>query len=211
MNVVTIRDIETKDMKQIRDIVKDVWDFSEFMGNEKVADAAVGIYFSQFFTNSSFGKVATLNGEVVGVVFGSLNGQEPHCRMLQGNQINDIMILMRAPVKVRRDFTYYVQTINDANAELIQGKVDDYDGALDFFIVSKKAQGLKLGKQLWNHAVNYFKDHQADKIYLYTDTYCNFGFYDYNGFKRANTKDVVMEFSGGDDQVGIYLYEYSFN
>ena len=206
-----MRNVEEEDMKQVRDIVRDIWDFVDFMSCEKIADAAVAVYLNQFFRNSSFGKVALLDGEVVGVVFASVVGEAPTCRMLQGDHINNTITLMEAPDYVRSDFTLYIRTIIDANALLISGKVDEYDGSLDFLIVSQKAQGLKVGKKLWHQAATYFKKHQAQKIYLYTDTYCNVGFYEHNGFKRVNTKDIVMGFSEGNDQVSNYLYEYSFS
>jgi hypothetical protein len=44
---------------------------------------ALGIYINTILYRSSFGKIAELNGQVVGCIFGSYRDDEPKCRLLK--------------------------------------------------------------------------------------------------------------------------------
>ena len=92
---------------------------------------------------------------------------------------------------------------------LIQGKKDGFQGCIQLFIVSKESRGLGVGKTLINHLSNYMKSMNVESIYLYTDSKCNYGFYDSQNFKHLNEKEIY--FDSAQSKLNIFLYSYNFN
>lgn len=74
------------------------------------------------------------------------------------------------------------------------------------FLVSKESRGLGVGKALISQTFDYMKDFNVESLYLYTDTRCNYGFYDSQNFKRLNEKKVY--FDSPNDSLDIFLYSY---
>ncbi len=74
------------------------------------------------------------------------------------------------------------------------------------FLVSKESRGLGVGKALISQTFDYMKDFNVESLYLYTDTRCNYGFYDSQNFKRLNEKKVY--FDSLNDSLDIFLYSY---
>lgn len=128
--------------------------------------------------------------------------------MLVEDSTDDIFTLMEGSSADRAGFCEFMRKLNQIYDDLIVDRLEDYNGTLDFFVVSEKARGQRIGKKLWNELLAYFEENQAKSIYVYTDSSCNFGFYDYNGFKRVATQDLIMNSEGNDECTEIYLYDY---
>lgn len=56
---------------------------------------------------------------------------------------------------------------------------------LRLFMVSESARGKRVGTQLLNAAQESMKNSGAKLYYLYTDSTCDFGYYDAHGFERV--------------------------
>lgn len=213
MNQITIRDVEARDLPEIKAIIDEIWEFSDWFETEGAADTALGIYFNQVLYGNSFGKAALLDGKVVGVIFGHVKGELPKYRMLQEDNTKYIMSLLNMHEDDRSIINEFISKMHYGYEELIAKKIDSYDGVLDFLIVSEKAQGLKIGKKLWDELAAYFRETKAKSIYVFTDTECNFGFYDHLGFSRKGERDVTYIFGDEPDEQydeTIFLYDYQF-
>ncbi|MGL5722462.1 MAG: GNAT family N-acetyltransferase, partial [Brevinema sp.] len=80
-----------------------------------------------------------------------------------------------------------------------------YQGYIKLFIVSKDSRGLGVGKKLLSYQLDYMNKMNVRSLYLYTDTICNFGFYDANNFQRVNQKEYVDPF---EQKLSVFLYQY---
>jgi len=116
--------------------------------------------------------------------------------------------LLGAPDIIRRNIHEYFSKERDAYGRLIRGINGDYDGTLDFLILGKEAQGLGIGKNLWLALKAYFLETGAKAIYLYSDTDCNFGFYESQGFRRKREMETTFVFEGTPYVTNQFLYEY---
>ena len=81
----------------------------------------------------------------------------------------------------------------------------DFDGVLTLFVISKECQGLGIGKKLLSYFFEYEKQNDVKNIYVYTDSKCNYKFYDSQGFIKLNkgtfnVKTIKIIF--------IYIYFY---
>ncbi|UOE95150.1 MULTISPECIES: GNAT family N-acetyltransferase [Bacillaceae] len=207
MNV-EIRDIRKEDLEPIKAITADTF-AKGFIEDKNTLNAAITMMFmSPILNKSTFGRVATLDGEVIGVIFGSRVGEIPTYRLLQEDYSNELLQLLNLNDVERNLFIDLMSKTNEAYSELISGKEDEFQGCLEFFAVSEKARGKKIGKKLLDELISYFTDTEAKKIYVYTDTISNYGFYDYNGFTRFNEEVTVFELPNGKFENKNFIYEY---
>jgi ribosomal protein S18 acetylase RimI-like enzyme len=67
---------------------------------------------------------------------------------------------------------------------------------------------MGIGKRLMNDLKDYFSKMSAESISVFTDSKCNYGFYDSQGFRRIGTKDVVLNMTPEMGPMRIFLYDY---
>jgi N-acetylglutamate synthase-like GNAT family acetyltransferase len=77
-----------------------------------------------------------------------------------------------------------------------------FDANVEFLVVSPDAQGMGVGKKLWFDLKETFVGQGIKDIYVYTDTSCNFGFYDHQGFTKIGTNPLKTQ----HHEVDVYLY-----
>ena len=208
MPQLTIRDVEADDIPKLKALIDDTWAWDDLADDETVLDALLGLYLNQVLYDSSFGKVAVLDGELAGAIFGCVEGDVPSYRMLQEDGTEHSLTLLNAAEHERRDIYTCMSTLNATYARLLDGKT--YDGTLVFLAVAENAQGLGVGKALWHALASYFRERQAERISVFSDTDCNFGFYEHSGFSKRETQALTCTFSKEVWQVDVYLYEYQF-
>ena len=86
-----------------------------------------------------------------------------------------------------RDF----RNIIGAYAEFCKDLIRPEWAELRLLIVDKGCKGLGLGRLLLRRAGEILRDKDLKGLFFYTDTDCNFGFYDHLGAKRVGYKDVL--------------------
>ena len=211
MSEIIIRDITSEDMPAIKDVVREVWEWEDASEDDAVIDACVAIYFAPIVHDATFGRVALLDGKVVGVIFGALDGDPPSYKHLLEDLTPHILLMMQAQECDRLGMCEYMTKQAGAYKALIAGIEDEYDGALDFLALSNAAQGKGIGKRLWLALKEHMQARNTSKVYLYSDSECNFGFYESQGFARRNKVNMRVVFDGEEDVTEQYLYEYCFS
>jgi len=210
MKHVVIRDVEAGDIPGIKNVMREVWDWASIIGEEAAIDSALGLYLNQFLYNGTFGRAAILDGKMAGVIFGSVNEAVPKYRMLQEDGTAHAFSLLGSCERDRENIYEYFSKLKDVDEKLVRGIGDEYDGTLGFLALAKESQGLGVGKKLWLALKEYFLENNANAIYLYSDTECNFGFYERQGFKRRRELEVVFAFDGEPYATKQFLYEFRF-
>ncbi|MBE3648801.1 GNAT family N-acetyltransferase [Paenibacillus polymyxa] len=204
-----IRDIRKEDIEPIKAIIADTWNAKDFIEDDGIINATVTMMFiSPILNKSTFGRVATLDGEVIGVIFGSRVGEITSYRLLQEDYTSELLQLLNLNDIERKVFVELTSMTNEAYSKLIRGKEDEFQGCLEFFAVSEGARGKKVGKQLFNELISYLKNTKTNKIYVYTDTMSNYGFYDHNGFVRLDEEVTVFNLPNGKLENTNFIYEY---
>ena len=211
MSEIVIRDITQSDIPAIKAVVREVWAWEEFFEDDAVIEACVAIYFAPVLHEATFGRVALLDGKVVGVVFGAVDGQPPRYKHLLEDLTPHVLLMMQADERDRLGFCQYLTKLGATYKALISGIEDEYDGALDFLVLSRSAQGKGVGKQLWLALKEHLEAKSATKVYLYSDSDCNFGFYESQGFVRRSKMGMHAVYDGEEEVTEQYLYEYRFD
>ena len=214
MSDVALRDILKEDLPAIKSLILQAfgkgWNLERYIHNEELLSALLGIYASIFLEPSTFGKVAVKGGEVVGVILCSVNGEATVFRQLQTDTAPNALALLTATESDRMDIIEHMSVSFQTIGRLLENRIDSCDGGLELIAVSKLAQGLKIGKMLWDEACAYYNSMSAKQIYLIADSACNVGFYNHNGFSRTATEQAVYNYTTGQRRSQVFVYEYRF-
>ena len=214
MTDVFIRDIEEKDLPILKSFIVeawgDGWNLKRFNQNSDFFQSLLDIYLSIFLNSSTFGRVVMMGDNVVGAVLGSMNGEFPKFRQFQKDIAPHTLALLSATEAERMDVVEHLSISFQSIGELLENKIDTYDGSLEYIVVSEQARGLKIGKLLWDEISTYFNSKNAKSIYLIADSQCNIGFYNHNGFSKVDVKEAIYNYTTGQKRFDIFLYDYQF-
>ena len=75
------------------------------------------------------------------------------------------------------------------------------------FALSPEYRGLGIGKKLFQCLLNYMQSEGIKEFYLYTDTSCNFGFYEHQGMKRQQQHKQFVNVRGQKGELEFYVYD----
>lgn len=209
MDKVIYRDLCEKDYERIKELICEAFRFDEFIKDRKFLDLILTEYLQGCILVSSFSKVAEKDNKIIGIILGEAKSDKNRlakfhnvfsylsnkCKLILSNKENR---------KISKEFSKVHKVYN----EIIQGKKDNFQGAIQLFIVSKESRGLGIGKTLIHHVFDYMKSMNVNSLYLYTDNRCNYGFYDSQNFKRLNEKELYLDSLG--DNLNVFLYGYDF-
>lgn len=90
---------------------------------------------------------------------------------------------------------------------MIAEKGKSYSAELALFAVSSVCRGKGIGKMLYQSAKEYMEQEGVDSFYLFTDTSCNYGFYEHQGMKRQAEKTHSFDIKGQKAKMNFYLYD----
>jgi len=210
MHPVVIRSLETNDIPRIRTVIRGIWDWAHMTDNDKVISARIGLYVNELLHNSSFGKIALIGKKTAGAIFGRVRGEEPALRMMQQDMTEDILALLKATDDERMAVCEYISSIQTAYAGMMGGNENDYDGEIVFLGIAEEARGRGIGRRLWESAREHFISRNVRKIYTYTDTESDFGFYEHLGFKKIGEWRSTFVLGKERFEMDSFLYAYRF-
>jgi len=205
-----LRDVESADLPRIKELMEQSWDWAELFETRPPLDATISMYLNQVLYDSSFAKVAVLDGNIVGAIFGFANGDVPRYRMLMDDPTYHTLTLLNAPEEEAKSVYEYMSKTFKVYEQMLEDEDNPYDGTLDFLVVAEEAKGLGIGKALWYELAAYFAEQQTKQIYVYTDTTCNIGFYEHMGFTKKAAHEVTYYFDGEPETQTLFLYDYQF-
>lgn len=208
-NKVMYRELHKGDYEIIKKLIGDAFGFSEFIKDPDFLNLILNSYLQECILDSSFSKVAIKNGKVIGIILGNANKDKNkiksfHNRISLISSLIKIMFTKNDNKKDLKEFSKIQKTYK----EIFKGNENNFQGCIQLFIVSKESRGLGVGTSLMNYLFDYMKSMKVKSLYLYTDTRCNYQFYDKNNFKRLNEKKV--HFNRVNESLNIFLYGYNF-
>lgn len=80
-----------------------------------------------------------------------------------------------------------------------------------FFAISSKARGKGIGKKMFCNMLEYMKLQNINDFYLFTDTTCNYGFYEHQGMNRCDEKSKTFLIHGKEAKMTFFLYDYKIS
>lgn len=200
-----IRELKKEDMPELENIIRKTWNYDRFAGS-KTAKRLARVFLISCLTNQTFSRVALLEGKPVGIILAK-NGAVHKCPFsYRWQQICAIasVLFTREGRKVSKIF----QGVNGVDKELLKRCKTLYPAELALFAVDASCRGKGIGKLLFQEALSYMKEQKLPRFYLYTDTSCNYGFYEHQGMVRRQEQDKVFFVNGEEAKMTFFIYDY---
>lgn len=200
------RSVKKTDYPDLAKLISDTWGYQKFC-SEKVALLMGKIYLHSCLSNQSYNCVAERGGVPVGVIMG--RGKHLTLDALRHSAIRFMNIIRMACSKEGRQVLNLFQGFDKIDQELLESSGRRFDGELSFFAVREDQRGMGIGKTLFSNLLTYMQSIHADNFYLFTDTTCNYPFYERQGLKRYGEKAWSSPLMP-DLKIHFFLYAYEF-
>ena len=176
---ITLREFQNQDFKALENIIRETWHYDELC-SPKTASKLARVYLSSCLTNYTFSRAALDNGVPVGIILAK-NRAIHRCPF--GN-------------------------VNGIDQQLLQDCGRTYPAEIALFAVDSSCRGKGIGKVLFQSALDYMKEQKLDAFYLFTDTSCNYGFYEHQGMTRRCEKEHTFMINGQTAKMNFFIYDY---
>ncbi|HCA74070.1 MAG TPA: GNAT family N-acetyltransferase [Bifidobacterium sp.] len=174
--------------------------------------AAIDLQDALARTTTAF--VAERDGRVLGMILGSVRS---HITDKQRTRHSIRRNCLALPLMFSAEGRHGVSdqlAILRADRELEHDAGKKYAAEVVLFVVSASARGMGVGRRLFAHMLHEFRHAGIREYFLFTDTTCDYGFYDHRGLERRAAR--TMRFpsftqSDGDKggAVSFFLYDGS--
>lgn len=203
---IVLREYQKQDFDALADVVRKTWKYDEFC-SPKTAKMLAGVYLHSCLANQTFTQVAVVDGAVSGIIMGkNIRTYKP--RLVQKLR----MALSIASFLLTRDgraSARIFKNVNQIDRELLEDCRNDYDGEIAFFAVGPECRGKGIGKLLFESVLRYMNDQQIKNLFLFTDTSCNYGFYEHQGMTRRSQKVHTFRLGNQREEMTFFVYDYT--
>ena len=192
---VNLRAFQKEDTEAIEAIIREAWHYDDLCSH-KTACKLARVFLSSCLTNYTFSRVAVLNGKPVGIILVKDIARHTCPLPNRFRQLRAVLSLYltkegRAVSKISTDYGSLksvkpcaFENVTGIDRELLRESGKNYPAELALFVVSPSCRGQGVGKALFQAALDYTGQQKLDEIYLFTDTSCNYGFYEHAGLHR---------------------------
>ena len=208
MSDIIYRELLKEDIQDICAIIDQTWDMNKYTDDQKTAEGLLEVYLTSYLVRSNFEEVAVLDGKVVGVIL----GRNESTFIDKDSEHYDIMEAFKKkgfPITEKENIaSKYISRIDDADRQMLNKHVGEFDAELNLFIVDGEYRGMGIGKRLFADFIRFLKYNGAKNLYLFTDDFCNVEFYVHIGYKMRERIEVhSKEF---DEKGYFYLFSKEF-
>ena len=189
MAEIKIRPIKKDDIVPLGHIISDTWGFGESF-SEKPAFRMGKLYLAQSLNESNFCRVAEIDGEVSGLITARAD------KLKRGSiKVKLFLIKSFIPVLFNTEAlgaSKILKDIEALNKRLYKASGKDFSGEIPLFVMKDSAKGKGVGGRLYGEALEFMKANGTKEFFIYTDTTCDYGFYDHKGAKRLSQEDLLI-------------------
>ncbi|MUH59757.1 GNAT family acetyltransferase [Bifidobacterium sp. GSD1FS] len=201
---ISYRTLQRDDYPALTKMLCDAWHKQTEDINDELGMKLAQIDLEHSLARTTTAEVAVCDDEVVGVVLGRIDSQET--RMGLNKHHRNVMRIM-GPLFFNKSAHKALQEMLDAektNRRMIdQAKKEGhaYDGEIILFLVREDMRGKGIGTHLFNWILDEFKANDVENYFLYTDTGCNYSFYEENGMARREEMPMAPRTPQEDKEV----------
>ena len=205
IKTVVIRRFYKEDAPALEDVIRKTWKYDAFCSSETAARLA-HVYLYSCLANQTFTAVAIVDGKPCGIIMAK-HIQKHRCPF--SLKLQSLLAIVRLLItREGREICSFHGKIRNVDQELLDGSGKTYGGELSFFVLDEAVRGLGIGKQLYAAALTYMRQENIQSFYLlYTDSSCNYGFYECRGMQRRGETEMVVKLAGQQAPMKFFLYD----
>ena len=212
MEPVIYRNVRKEDYAQIEELINQSFGLHGYVSSSKVLKYIKKQYLYSCLAEATYTCVAVKGERVVGVIMGNAKEEYSvfsHLPFLIKMCCFQLLLCLCLPFegKIIRDYGRLHEIYQNFSAR----HKGEFDGVVTLFAVEKECRGTGVGKTLLNRLMRYLKKRNVKKIYLYTDTTCNYGFYEHQGFKRMEQQSMMLKRNGEVVDMDVFLYGFNMS
>lgn len=184
-----------KDKNELVELTKQAVKFHRFV-LEKDVDLYATKFFLENYKNSSIALGAYINNELKGfILFSSL--KEEAINKDFPKELYEIVKKKFADYNYLEDTNVYRKTCDNIIKRVATGA----DGEITLFVVNKNERGSGIGRKLFTECLKIIENNHYQKIFLTSDSECNYTYYLKFGFKIVGEDFVFYK----NDKVQVYI------
>lgn len=210
MDNIIYRPINENDYAQLKNLICHSFNLDQYIHNINLLSSIKSEYLYSCLAEATYTCVAEKQGKIIGIIMGKANNNY-FIKYKFYSILKTYWYQMKCTLyglKYKHQLQGYRQ-IHNIYKKFSLKHQNEFDGVLTLFIVDEYYRGLGIGKTLFNNLLKYLKQQQVKKIYLYTDTTCNYYFYEKHGFKRVEAELLQIHKKHSLFNMTIFLYEYT--
>lgn len=200
---INFREYRNEDAPYLEDIIRKTWEYDRFC-SEKIAKDMASLYLRSCLASQSFTRVALKDRKPVGIIMAK--NIRKYKRKIKWTMQEAVAIMKIYMKSEGRKVCNVFKEISNLDENLLKERNRNYEGEVVFFAISEACRGTGIGKLLFNKALDYFEKEDIKDFYLYTDSSCNYGFYEHQGLRRCAEKCFQVPIDV-KNEMRFYLYE----
>lgn len=205
MNQIEFRQVTRADYAKLETLIRKTWG-SKASYPAPIERALRKINLYHYLSEQNYNCLAIWQGEIVGVIL----GRSEHLPYLPG-KLRYLAPLLWNKAKLlacpngRRILRNHLAEARADRALLCSAK-KEFDSELVLFITDPSMQRHGIGSALLQRFYQFMRQNGCQNIYLFTDTSCNYGFYQRKGYRRIAEKCVCYQSANGPKKENHFLY-----
>ena len=200
---VILRALQKSDLGAIEDIIRRAWHYDDLAGPDTARQLAA-VFLRSCLKNQTFVRVAAVDGVPVGVIMGR-SDRSYRWRLREATgQAAAILRLLAS--REGRAVSRIFRSVDSIDRQLLAPRRAMFQGELSFFAVREDCRGLGVGQKLFDALRIYMRREDVQRFYLFTDTSCNYGFYEHQGMRRCAQQDHIFDMGGRREEMHFFLY-----
>lgn len=199
-----LREFLKEDAAAIESIICEAWHYTELC-SAQTARKLAKVFLSSCLANQTYTQVAVLDNVPAGIIMAK--NIKAHRCPLKYRLRQALAILSLYLTREGRKTAKIFSCVNETDKQLLNDCNKEYKGELSFFAVSAPVRGTGAGKKLFHSALHYMKSQDMNNFYLFTDTSCNYGFYEHQGMVRRGAKNKSFMIDGKRKIMTFFIYD----
>lgn len=191
--MIEYRSMQEQDVPSLMRLCSMVWEFEKGCSNSKTLQHIEGVFLYLAIVSGSFSQVAVLNGEPVGVIIGRHKNNYPNLKYVRLLLPKVLKLILSSAGRAFIQSILVAERLQQRMLKNTQSDNSHYDGELVLLVTHPHVQGRGVGKLLLHVFMTYMKSNQATNFYLFTNTKCNYPFYDRQGFRCVEKQQVEIQ------------------
>ena len=212
-DTVRIRRMTRSDYPQLVELIRRTWyadagadgqETPDAVQDHGVASRLAAIDAQDGLARATHAAVVERDGRIIGAILGSDPARVTRMQRIRHRlrQVRLALPLLASPAG--RGGLMEQLAILRADRALVRAAGKTYPAEIVLFLVAPESKGLGVGGRLFTHMLGTFHEHGIHEYFLFTDTSCDYGFYEYKGLRRMVTEHIA---STDGKPLDCFLYE----
>lgn len=200
---ITYRDMNRGDYQAVKTLIRQAW-FDEYEFSDRVKNSYARAYLRIYLADSNYRKVACDGDKVIGFLLGK------HRKVKFFEKYRNLFLLFWIRFgfifsKPGRRKNKILSKTENVNKRLHKKHKKFLFNELALFIIDEDYQGQGIGTHLERDFSTYLKENGEEYLYLFSDTYSNYQFYENRNYVRGG--ELVVDFDiDGEKEFPLPIY-----